>query len=228
MYTIHDISSNLPRHGTLRYSRRNPAGVVCVMPHHYGGWGGTPEKAARAHILPDASRGKSAWPGIAYDYFIPEENDFNIYQCHALDEKGYHCGGGGMNTKALSICVAGNFDERPPEPWQIDKLVWLIVHTNEQAGTERLIVWHNDYVATACPGRFFPKAEVISRVAAHYDPEPEPSPTPEPSPEPEPEKPDEEKNEEPTDAPKEPQDPEKPKGGNENPGCLGFLLPILP
>lgn len=161
-YRIQDISQELPRN-PAGYPRRRALGVVAFMPHHFGAWGGTAEWAAEIHLGKWETAG-----GIAYGWFIPEEDNDVIYYCHSIEEKGYHCGGGGMNSKAMSCCVAGNFEERPPKPWQIDKLVWLIIHTNDRDNLQRLIVWHNDHRPTACPGRYFPKEEVIRRVTEHY------------------------------------------------------------
>lgn len=184
-YVITSVIETIERHPELRYPYRNPEGVVCCMVHHAAG-NMTLETLAKVHIQADASRGKGEWPGAAYDYWIPIHPKDAIYQLHEIWEKGYHCRGGGMNTKALSICLEGNFEIGKPTDAQLKRLVWLIQHTNERDGLERLIVWHQDYQPTLCPGRNMPRAEIIRRVAEAYDPDPEPNPTPEPDPEPSP------------------------------------------
>ncbi|MEZ4661512.1 MAG: N-acetylmuramoyl-L-alanine amidase [Caldilineaceae bacterium] len=48
----------------------------------------TPQRIAELHINPDPSRGKEAWPGIGYHFFV--HADGSIDQLNHLETVTYH------------------------------------------------------------------------------------------------------------------------------------------
>jgi N-acetyl-anhydromuramyl-L-alanine amidase AmpD len=68
-----------------------------------------------------------------------------------------------MNSTTLGIACQGNFDvTEMPEP-QFAALVELLQEARRRYG-KIPIVGHRDVAATACPGNYFPLAEVVSVV----------------------------------------------------------------
>ncbi len=79
----------LPKHPTLRYERRSLGQITHIAVHHTAApphMG--PARIAELHIAADPSRGKEAWPGIGYHFFVHE--DGSIEQTNHLETASYH------------------------------------------------------------------------------------------------------------------------------------------
>jgi hypothetical protein len=119
-----------------------------------------------------------------------------------------------MNRKSIGICLTGNFDGTRPTPEQFSSLVDLIVSLRTTNDWE--IGFHNEYSLKTCPGKLFPKVELLETVHAienpvHPDDEPEPE-VPFSGPD--------------FDEPDNPiiVTPPPVNDGRNNPGCLAFLI----
>jgi N-acetyl-anhydromuramyl-L-alanine amidase AmpD len=67
----------------------------------------------------------------------------------------------GFNDRSIGIGCEGRYHsvDRVMPDAQFNALVWLVKHLRKMYGDLR-IIGHNEYAATACPGQFFPLAEV--------------------------------------------------------------------
>jgi len=105
----------------------------------------------RYHVL------EKAWDTIGYHYLLEAvgKNDFPaIIVGRSLLMEGAHCVG--MNTKAIGVCVVGNYDEIPPEEYKLIKLVSFLKDLMKMFGIEpKNIVAHRDYAEKSCPGKRF-------------------------------------------------------------------------
>jgi len=74
-----------------------------------------------------------------------------------------------MNREGIAICLVGNFEERPPTPKQMDSLVLLVAYLRAMCQIPiGNIIPHSKAQKrpTACPGKYFPWAELRRRLAA--------------------------------------------------------------
>ena len=150
---IRDVILELPRHPTLRYDKRPLTAISCIAVHHtalptYVG----PERIAQAHVDETLSRGKKAWPGIGYHYFIPEDGE--ILQTQPVDRRSYHVGR--HNHYSVGVVFAGSFmNGELPTARQIQAggrlIAWLLqefdIPLSNMLGHREFS--HNN---TACPG----------------------------------------------------------------------------
>lgn len=64
------------------------------------------------------------WSDIGYNFGIEQVNDRLILQVgRPLTIAGAHCKEGGMNERAIGVCVVGNFDEQPLDDSRYNFLV---------------------------------------------------------------------------------------------------------
>lgn len=152
---IRDVVDVLPKHATLRYQKRT-AKVDGIAIHHTAGpvTGdmATPEGIARIHILPDASRNKDAWPGIAYHVFITP--DGTAYLTNRLETMSYHVAN--ENNHLVGVCFVGDATEAPMTAAQLTTgkkvLAWLLQELNLKPEN---VKGHGDWqtaYGTECPG----------------------------------------------------------------------------
>jgi len=150
---IRDISHELPRHPTLQYRRRQLAAITHIavhhtaLPPHVG-----PEQIAQMHVDEDLDRGKSAWSGIGYHYFIPADGE--ILQTQPVELRTHHVDR--HNSYAIGVAFAGSFmNGAIPSPQQIHSgarlIAWMLQEFELQLTD---ILGHNEfsYNATPCPG----------------------------------------------------------------------------
>ena len=150
---IRDISHELPRHPSLQYRRRQLAAITHIavhhtaLPPHVG-----PEHVAQAHVDEDLDRGKSAWSGIGYHYFIPADGE--ILQTQPVELRTHHVDR--HNSYAIGVAFAGSFmNGSTPTPQQIHsgaRLIAWLMQEFELQPTD--VLGHNEfsYNATPCPG----------------------------------------------------------------------------
>ena len=150
---IRDISHELPRHPTLQYRRRQLAAITNIAVHHTAlpprvG----PEQIAQTHVDEDLDRGKSAWSGIGYHYFIPADGE--ILQTQPVELRTHHVDR--HNSYAIGVAFAGSFmNGATPSPHQIHAgarlIAWLLQEFELQLTD---VLGHNEfsYNATPCPG----------------------------------------------------------------------------
>ena len=150
---IRDISHALPRHPTLQYRRRQLAAITHIAVHHTAlapqvG----PERIAQTHIDEDLDRGKSAWSGIGYHYFIPPDGE--ILQTQPVALRTHHVDR--HNSYAIGVAFAGSFmNGSTPTPRQIHSGARLIAWLLQEFALQLTdVLGHNEfsYNSTPCPG----------------------------------------------------------------------------
>ena len=101
------------------------------------------------------------WSGIGYHFVI--RPDGTIERGRPEWAIGSHSGPNG-NGDSIGIVLTGNFEYDKPTEAQLDSLVWLITQYLEPKYGKLRVMGHKDVMATACPGRNFPWAELRARL----------------------------------------------------------------
>jgi|GEM_PF-3953445 len=99
---------------------------------------------------------------VGYHYFIGMDGTIKV--ARAEWEIGAHCAAKMMNYRAIGICLAGDFREgRTPNPEQIKSLALLLkdIQARHQMFSSK-IMRHGEVKATACPGEWDFKKEVVA------------------------------------------------------------------
>lgn len=106
----------------------------------------------------------NGWAGIGYHYVI--HADGGIYRgrpegmsgAHAYQDRSHEA-----NSDGIGICIVGNFETGVPTEAQLASTVDLIRDIRTQhPGIS--VIGHRDVMATACPGRSFPWADLKKRL----------------------------------------------------------------
>lgn len=119
------------------------------------------------------------WAGIGYNFYI--RKDGRVYQGRGWDCVGAHCSG--YNADSIGICFEGSYETETDMPAaQYNAGVALIAEALRRYPSITEICGHRTHGATACPGRNFPLARMITdgrgrkeEIAADTAPVPEPS-----------------------------------------------------
>jgi len=150
---IRDLTSQLPRHPTLRYERRALNQITHVAIHHTATLSTVgPARIAEMHIAEDASRGKDAWPGVGYHFFV--HADGTIDQLNDLETVSFHVYL--HNSYAVGIVFAGSFmNGKVPTSAQVRSGSHLSAWLMQELEIPLARVWgHREYPdnLTVCPG----------------------------------------------------------------------------
>jgi len=121
------------------------------------------------------------WSGIGYHFYV--RKDGGIYRGRPLDKIGAHCTG--QNSDSIGICFEGNYEtsDISMPGAQFDAGIALIMYLLAKYPTITELCGHQKYVATACPGRYFPLGSMIAEsitgtpVASSNQGETKPTPT---------------------------------------------------
>ena len=95
------------------------------------------------------------WSGIGYHFFI--RKDGTIWRGRPEDRVGAHTVD--YNSRSIGICFEGNFELEPMPDFQKAAGLELIVYLLGKY-TIKSIKGHGELKATACPGKYFPLAEM--------------------------------------------------------------------
>jgi N-acetylmuramoyl-L-alanine amidase len=101
------------------------------------------------------------WSGIGYHFVI--RSGGAIERGRPENTIGAHAGPAG-NADSIGVVLTGNFEYDKPTEAQMDSLVWLITQYLEPKYGKLQVMGHKDVMATACPGRNFPWAELRERL----------------------------------------------------------------
>ncbi len=150
MRTLVDL---LPKHPTLRYERRPLSQITHIAIHHTATPPGmAPRRIAELHVAQDAGRGKEAWPGIGYHYFI--HADGAIDQTNLLETASYHVYK--HNVYSVGIVFAGSFmNGKIPSSAQLRSGAHLVAWLMQELNIPLARVWgHREFPdnSTVCPG----------------------------------------------------------------------------
>jgi hypothetical protein len=144
---IIDISKRLPtKNGG--WPNRSLAGITDITIHHSAGPNNqTAYDFANYHL----SKG---WPGIGYAFVI--DRNGVIYKTSDYNKLSWH--NGFNNSKAIGICLVGNFEIVYPTSEQMKSVLFLIdkIKHDFKPGQIRFLNGHKEYDGhTACPGIHF-------------------------------------------------------------------------
>lgn len=142
--TIHNVSADLLRHATKRYTTRKRDEIQYLVFHHSAVPATVPlERIARYHVE------ERDWPGIGYHFYIDAEG--TIYQTNPLETISYHAGP--ANPVGVGICVAGSFMTEIPTDAQIAAAAHLSAWLLQELNLDRTAIrGHKEFVNTQCPG----------------------------------------------------------------------------
>lgn len=136
-----------------------------IVLHHTASDAGSVESIHEAHLKRKDSAG-NPWLGIGYHFVIGNGNgmgDGDIEPTFRWKQQlhGAHAGAGEYNQHGIGIVLVGNFQETSPSPAQLAAVKRLVGILKADYGVRsENVIGHGDVKATACPGRYFPLAEV--------------------------------------------------------------------
>ena len=97
------------------------------------------------------------WRAIGYNFFVAF--DGTVYE-----GRGFNLGAGveNQNGHIISICFQGDYHDinREMPDSQFNAGIDIINYVKEKVPSIKKIAGHRDFMATACPGRYFPLAEM--------------------------------------------------------------------
>ncbi|MBV7329072.1 N-acetylmuramoyl-L-alanine amidase [Chloroflexi bacterium TSY] len=151
--SMRSVVEQLPRHPSLRYEARALSQISHLAVHHTATPPTvTPQRIAELHVNADPSRGKEAWPGIGYHYFVYP--DGLIEQVNPLEIVSYHVYR--HNQHSVGIVFAGSFmNGKVPTPAQIRSGAHLLAWLMQELKIPLARVWgHREFPdnMTVCPG----------------------------------------------------------------------------
>jgi N-acetyl-anhydromuramyl-L-alanine amidase AmpD len=136
-----------------------------IVIHHTATNRGSVESIHETHLR-RKDRNGNPWMGIGYHFVIGNGNgmeDGAVEPTFRWREQlhGAHAGDNEYNQHGIGIALVGNFEEVPPSANQLDAVKQLVAFlTNEYNIPADRIVGHDEVKTTACPGQYFPLAEV--------------------------------------------------------------------
>ena len=158
---IHDRRGEMPINPRQRARLRSEEMITHGIIHHTGVWGKTADQHARYHT---SLTGRN-WPTVAYTSYVGLDARRELLLDYFT--VGYHCKG--VNTKSIGIVVEGNYDEKQLPQKLIDAIVEECLWHEAQLGRRLVWTWHNVIrPGWICPGKFFPKDEILSRIESEY------------------------------------------------------------
>ena len=161
-------SLNLKRRGLLPKEWKPEAAARqwnSIVIHHTATTRGNVESIHEAHLKRKDSKGNH-WLGIGYHFVIGNGNgmrDGAIEPTFRWRQQlhGAHAGDNEHNQHGIGIALVGNFEKRSPTAAQLSAIKRLVGTLKGVYGISgKKIIGHSEIKATACPGKFFPMAEV--------------------------------------------------------------------
>lgn len=122
--------------------------TLYIVLHHRAG-SGTVQSIHSSHLA-------NGWAGIGYHFYV--RKDGTVYRGRPQDKVGAHCPA--CNAVSVAVCFEGNFQNETMSAEQKEAghdLVDALRHAYPNAE----VLKHNDFDATACPGKNFPFDEII-------------------------------------------------------------------
>lgn len=150
---IRNVVDQLLKDPILRYERRPLSQITHLAIHHTATPPTvTPTRIAELHVKPDSNRGKEAWPGIGYHYFI--HVDGTVDQTNQLETASYHVHR--HNIYSVGIVFAGSFmNGKIPTSAQLRSGAHLTAWLMQELNVPLARVWgHREFPdnSTVCPG----------------------------------------------------------------------------
>lgn len=104
------------------------------------------------------------WQDIGYHFLVEKvEEGYELIGGRPLDMNGAHCPG--SNATHVGVCLVGNFNLAAPPTAQLDAAARYIRGLMAALDIPRQEIFlHREKGNTDCPGRFFEKEMIMSRV----------------------------------------------------------------
>ncbi|MFA4988259.1 MAG: N-acetylmuramoyl-L-alanine amidase [Candidatus Omnitrophota bacterium] len=121
----------------------------------------------------DKAHQRRGWSGLGYHFVIDngtkgkKDGQIEVSPRWLKQKDGSHCRAAGMNSRAIGICLVGNFNNERPSAKQMESLVFLVNKLKKYYKIpSRRILGHGqvDGASTDCPGKRFPWREFYSRI----------------------------------------------------------------
>jgi N-acetyl-anhydromuramyl-L-alanine amidase AmpD len=148
-----------------RRPQAQPRNWKYIVLHHTATAAGDVESIDRVHRSRKDADGKP-WLGIGYHFVIGNGHGMQDGAVEATFRwkrqlHGAHAGVEEYNQHGIGICLIGNFNEAPPTTAQLTAVKRLIAALKSayRIDADR-VVGHGEINQTACPGKYFPLAEV--------------------------------------------------------------------
>lgn len=138
-----DLRGTLPRREDARYRVRTLDRITTVVLHHTATTGQGFRSVAEYHTQ------SRKWPEIGYQYGV----DWKGVKYHLLDATTVSNHTQGHNSRAVSIVLLGNYQERQVTPEQVEAVMSIVEDLREQCPNLDRMWLHSETKATACPGR---------------------------------------------------------------------------
>jgi hypothetical protein len=138
-----------------------------IVLHHSATSGGSVESIDAVHRRQKDAEGKP-WLGIGYHFVVGNGRrmgDGEIRPTFRWRKQlpGAHAGRREENERGIGICLIGNFDRRAPTEKQIAAARTLVKTLAGRYDIRRgRVLRHQDVAATLCPGRLFPRQQVLA------------------------------------------------------------------
>ena len=136
-----------------------------IVIHHTATTRGNVESIHEAHLKRKDSQGNH-WLGIGYHFVIGNGigmGDGAIEPTFRWRQQlhGAHAGDNEHNQHGIGIALVGNFEKHSPTAAQLAAIKRLVGTLKGAYGISgEKIIGHSEIKATACPGKFFPMAEI--------------------------------------------------------------------
>ena len=140
-----------------------------IVIHHTASESGSVESIHEAHLRKKDKDG-NPWLGIGYHFVIGNGSgmgDGEIEPTFRWRQQmhGAHAGDEAHNQHGIGIALVGNFDRHPPSPAQLASVKKLVATLKLAYGiSSSSVVGHAEIKPTACPGKYFPMADVSQGV----------------------------------------------------------------
>jgi len=130
-----------------------------VLVHH------TATEIGNASLINKSHHSRGFWHGLGYHFLIDNgtlgkgDGQIEASPRWIKQQDGAHCKAGGMNSKAIGVCLVGNFSEELPTPRQLRSLIYLTKTLNQGYSIpSSRVVPHREVrgASTECPGNRFP------------------------------------------------------------------------
>ena len=106
---------------------------------------------------------RAVYPRYVSDYHYGIGPTGTMFEGQTLSFPAWHCGNDEINLASLAVSCIGNFDINPMTEQQYNGLLVLMIKLHDLYPLA-VIKGHQEIVATACPGRFFPFRRLLDEI----------------------------------------------------------------
>lgn len=108
-------------------------------------------------VIHNYHKNTNKWAGIGYHFYV--RKDGKIYRGRPENMVGAHAYG--ANSDSIGICAEGDFNTETMNDTQKNAIKELVAYIKQKYGIS-LVQKHSDTIATSCPGKNYPFAEIVS------------------------------------------------------------------